>query len=237
MSNKILFFVKIFQNEKYLNDFISGKLFMNRLSYFQEIEGDLDDNRGDKHEGVLGWLQPDKVAMKFGDIAISPESLAGPVMIQMNHHKNLHVFCMYAGYVEDQENLDKTPEELLERIKLSEDCLNLGEFAAVIHNPREYMNRVKKAGQYLEYTGGAKCVEYYNPDTFHGSFPEHDVIFKKRLEYSHQKEYRIYLDTKTNDDNPYVLDIGDASDIVTTCKSADINSNFQVRTSAGKDIH
>lgn len=231
MHNHILFFVKIFENEKYRDEFVSGKLFMNRLSYFRKIEGDADGNRGDQHEGVLSWLQPNKVVMTIGDIEVRSEDLAAPIMFQMNDHNRYHVFCLYAGYF-DKKTTSNTPEELLEQIKISEECLKLGKFAAVIHNPREYIKRVKKAVNVSGYRSGEKLVQYYNPHNFHGTFSENDVIFRKRSEYSHQKEFRIFVDTETNDNNPYILDVGYIKDIVTICESDKINSEFRVSSSS-----
>ena len=48
----IFFLVKFFDDEKCVNDFISGKLFANRLSYFKKIEKDEYVSRSDRHEGV-----------------------------------------------------------------------------------------------------------------------------------------------------------------------------------------
>ena len=48
----IFFFVKVFENTKYMEDFLDGKLFMNTLAYFRTVEDNEDANRGDKYEAV-----------------------------------------------------------------------------------------------------------------------------------------------------------------------------------------
>lgn len=96
MSRTIFFFVKVFDKEEYAEDFIKGKLFSNRLSFFRKYEENESANRGDKHEGVVGWHQPDQIRLEINGRIIT--DLAGPVMTQMNWHDHLNVFCIYAAH-------------------------------------------------------------------------------------------------------------------------------------------
>ena len=59
MARTIYFLVKVFSDKKYAEDFVNGKLFANRLSYFRKLEEEQQANRGDRHEGVVGWHQPE----------------------------------------------------------------------------------------------------------------------------------------------------------------------------------
>ena len=53
MSNSnILFLIKCFTEEVYADSFMKGELFMNRLSYFKQVENDSYDGRLDHNEGV-----------------------------------------------------------------------------------------------------------------------------------------------------------------------------------------
>ncbi|HIF9375049.1 TPA: hypothetical protein ACX6RV_002942 [Photobacterium damselae] len=61
MSKTLFFFVKVFDNKKYADDFMKGKLFANRLSFFKKLEEKAEANRGDRHEGVLSWHQKDDI--------------------------------------------------------------------------------------------------------------------------------------------------------------------------------
>ncbi|WP_159817115.1 hypothetical protein [Colwellia sp. 20A7] len=229
MRNEIIMFVKIFENERYRDDFLSGKLYMNRLSYFQKVEEDATANRGDRHEGALAWLQPNKILMKINDIEIKGEDFVEPIMVQMNFHKRYNVYCLYAGHIGSIEDINESASTaLLEQLALDSECLKLGKFGVVIHNPKEFLRRVTSAMENTGNGGGAKLVEYYNPDEFHGHFSEQDVVFRKRDEYSHQSEYRIYIDTDTQGDEAFELEVGNIEDIAQSCDSNEINSKMAV---------
>lgn len=231
-QNKIIMFVKVFEKNEYLKDFMNGKLFMNRLSYFQKVEDNFKCNRSDRHEGIRSWLQPDRIMIKIGTLDISGNELAAPIMIQMNAHKHYNVFCLYAGHTGEFEELtSENASEFLEKIKINDECLNLGDFCVVIHNPKLFLERITSAIKKTGYSGAAKLVEYYDPDDFHGDFDEQDVVFKKRKEYSYQSEYRIYIDTELEGDEPYVLQVGDLRDIAVSCKTCEINSMLSINNS------
>lgn len=66
MGKVIFFLAKVFDNENYAEDFISGKVFANRLSYFKELEEEDSANRSDRHEGTVSWYQPDQIKNKWG---------------------------------------------------------------------------------------------------------------------------------------------------------------------------
>ena len=79
---RIFTLVKFFEKEGHARDFIAGKLYLNRLSYFKKMEEEQDVNRKDRHEGVTQWLQPDQIQIEINGYDITPD-LAGPVSFQM----------------------------------------------------------------------------------------------------------------------------------------------------------
>lgn len=228
MSRTIFFFVKVFDSQKYVEDFIKGNLFANRLSYFKKFEEDEGANRGDKHEGVVSWHQPDQIRLEINGRVIT--DLAGPVMTQMNWHNHLNVFCIYAAHSGDFEGIS---EEILdafkEQVAIPEDCQKLGKYAVIVTNVSVFLERVKKAVNAKNYCLNAGLVEYYDPSSFHGSFSEVESIFRKRDEYKHQKEYRFAFDTCIEGDNPLILSIGDISDITMQCEVSDINICLEIK--------
>lgn len=88
--------MKIFDEEKYALDFMQGKMFANRLSYFRRLDETQEANRGDKHEAVVSWVQPEDAKLTINGRHIT--QLAGPISIQMNWHEDLNIYCMYAGH-------------------------------------------------------------------------------------------------------------------------------------------
>ena len=225
----IFFFVKFFDDEKYVNDFISGKLFANRLSYFKNIEKDEYVSRGDRHEGVVNWLQPDRVRLAIDGQDITGD-LAGPVGVQMNWLGHLNVFCIYAAHSGDFRGLSsENIGDFKKQLMISEDCLKLGKYAVVITNVSKFIGRIETAAKARSYRVCRGLVEYYNPETFHGSFSGKEAIFMKRDEYSYQKEYRLAIDTGVQGNNPIILDIGDITDISMPSNVVDINKNLEIR--------
>lgn len=228
MSRTIFFFVKLFDKPEYAEDFIKGKLFANRLSFFRKCEEDESANRGDRHEGVVGWHQPDQIRLEINGRVIT--GLAGPVMTQMNWHDDLNVFCIYAAHSGDFDEIsEETIEGFKEQISIPKECEKLGEYAVIVTNVTKFIERVKAAVSSTNYGLVAGLVEYYDPIDFNGSFSEVESIFSKRDEYQHQKEYRFIFDTGIAGTDPLILNIGDIGDIAMQCKVSDINAKIGVK--------
>jgi len=233
VSRTIFFLVKVFDREEYARDFIKGKLFSNRLSFFRKYEEDESANRGDKYEGVVGWHQPDQIRLEINGKIIT--DLAGPVMTQMNWHDHLNVFCIYAAHSGDfYEISEEIIEEFKKQISIPKECENLGDYAVIVTNFNKFIERVKAAASSNNYGLNAGLVEYYDPTSFNGSFSEVDSIFRKRDEYKHQKEYRFSFDTGIAGNDPLILNIGDISDITMQCKVSDINAQLEIKLPNGK---
>lgn len=234
MSRTIFFFVKVFDKKEYAEDFIKGKLFSNRLSFFRKYKEDKSANRGDKHEGVVDWHQPDQIRIEINGRVIT--DLAGPVMTRMNWQDHLNVFCIYAAHSVDFEEIsEETIEDFKKQISIPEEFENLGEYAVIITNVNKFIERVKAAVSSKNYGLNAGLVEYYDPTSFNGSFSEVESIFRKRDEYKHQKEYRFSFDTGVAGTDPLILNIGDISDITMQCKVSEINAQLEVKLLSDKN--
>lgn len=224
----ILFFVKFFSKKKYVRDFIQGKIYANRLSYFKDIEGMDDSGRADKHEGVIGWFQPNQGKFTINDMDITGD-LAGPIEMQREWLNYRNLFCVHAAHTGDIDlgNLSaQNVEDLRKQLELSEDCQKLGRFAVVIKNIPEFMNRIESTVEQKGYRLSRGPVKYYDPDTFHGNFSDWEAVFRKRMEYRYQQEYRFVIDTLVIGDWPIVLEIGDIQDITTCFCASKINEEL-----------
>lgn len=224
----IFFFVKFFNDEQYVEDFIEGKIFANRLSYFKRIEANEDFNRTDKHEGVIGWFQPDLGHFEINGMDITGD-LAGPVEIQREWLDYLNIFCMYSAHSGDLD-LGNLPTENIDvfrsQLEIHDDCMRLGKFGVVVKDVAEFISRIETAAESENYRIFHRLVKYYNPETFHGSFSDGEAIFRKHHEYKHQQEYRFVIDTFVKGTNPVTLNIGDISDITICFNAVDINKDF-----------
>ncbi|WMI99762.1 hypothetical protein RBU55_30235 [Pseudomonas chlororaphis subsp. aurantiaca] len=224
----IFFLVKVFDEEQHAEDFVRGKLYSNRLSYFRKLEESEAANRGDRYEGVVDWHQPSEIEIVINGRTLT--DLAGPVSVQMNWHDHINVFCVYAAHSGSFESL--THENLADfkrQLEISEDCQKLGGHAVLVTNVTQFFERVRSAARENNYGLSSGLVEYYNPETFSGSFSENEAIFKKRDEFQHQKEYRFAIDTGVEGDKPITLEIGDISDITSRCNVMDINNSLEIK--------
>ncbi len=234
MRKTLFFFVKVFNNKDYANDFIGGKIYANKLSYFRKLEETAEANRGDSNEGVLSWLQPDEIVLEINGRVIG--DLAGPVSVQMNWHGQLNVFCIYAAHNGNLKSLNRENiTEFKKQLEIPLDCLKLGQYAVVITRANEFLERMKLAIKESGYGYRAGLVEYYDPMSFNGSFSEAEAIFKKGREYEHQREYRFAIDTGIVSEVPLILNIGDISDIAVLCKTDELNKKLEIRFPEGKN--
>lgn len=232
MSKTILFFVKIFSSKAHAEDFLSGILYSNRLAFFRKLEEDVQANRGDRHEAVVGWYQPEQINLVLNDREI--KDLAAPVSLQINQHNDLNIFCIYAAHSGPfNEVTDDNILELKEYLKIPSDCLALGEYAVVVTHAKSFIDRVMSSVKEKGFGLKAGLVEYYEPESFSGSFAEDEAIFRKRKEFEHQREYRFSFDTGCSGDDPLKLQLGSISDIAVLCSTSEVNSLLQVRLPDG----
>ena len=180
MSNSIyLYFVKFFSEENHADQFLAGKLYANRLSYFQKLEEKCDDGRSDRHEAVAAWLQPDATSITFSGASylnISPHDLAAPISVSFNFHGNWHVFCLYTIYVDGFEFVDgefdlseEDKQKFEQQLRIDDRCVKLGGFAVMVRADR-FIEQVKKAMHEAKRKIIGDLVKYYDPSTFHGNF-------------------------------------------------------------------
>ncbi len=238
MKDLILFLVKFFKagRDEHVDQFMKGKLFMNRLAYFQDIERASD--RADKYEATAMWWQPHNLSIQFKDhpeLNIGPQDLGGPVSMTFDYHRDLHIFCMSAmhsgkfDFVDGKFECatDENVRKLKRQLEFSDECLKLGDVAVVV-NAGEFMLRTKRAIEKMGYRFKATLVEYYDPKTYHGKFGFYEIPFRKRTEFSYQKEYRIVVDSGTKGQEALEIEIGDIRDISAMMPAATLNNQFAI---------
>jgi hypothetical protein len=232
---RIYCLIKIFKEEDeiHANSFLQkGEMYCQTLKKFQEIE---DGNlRGDKHESVSHWFQPDDIVLKISinhdlegipkELTISKNDLAGPVFIKTTEYDFHNIFCMYSIAVDDFEYeytteedrlalADKIQEQLNNAIKIDENLSELGNFAVIITNVEEFISRIKKYAEAYRYKNYHGLVGYYNENYYNGSFDGPEAIFRKRDQYDWQKEYRFVFDINNIQMENKILEIGSLKDI------------------------
>lgn len=241
MQQGVGFFVKIFSSEEYRNEFLKGNLYMNPLKYFIDFEDEHSGNVGDKHEALSAWLQPSEMRMifKFGDkeFEIPSSDIAAPIAIKRTHFDSVNVLCLMVLHSHGIPLNGSISAEQVELLKgyfaIPEDVVNLGEYAVVIPNTGLFLEKVKAASQHLVDNGEAlkmtaKTVKYYDQSQTLSLTNEEEAIFHKQKSYEHQKEFRISLDRGKGEVTPFVLKVGDLSNIAHPVMTRDLNSSFKL---------
>ena len=221
----ILFLVKFFEKEKHADAFIAGSVHAKKLSYFQEKDEQENFNRSDKHEGIIGWLQPGRGQLVINGMDITGD-LAGPIEMQRTWLGDRYVFCVYAacsGNIDLRDSSAENIEALRRQLRIHKDCYRLGEYAVIVKNVPEFISRIQKGAGLKQCRISHGSVEYYNPATFHGQFTDEQALFRKHDGYKHHQEHRFIIDSPDRGDDFITLDIGDISDIAMECDTKKIN--------------
>ena len=228
--------LRFFSEEQYADDFLNGKLYMNRLSYFQKQEEECTDGRADSTEAIKMWFQPHDISLSLnipgiGSAKIGPADLAGPMSFTSGTASYLHVLCMYAIYTSkipavnqaDEQRL-KLIDELKRKFTIDQRCFKLGPFAVIVP-AHPFLNQMQRQLRSQKYRFNAKLVEYYDDKTFHGEIPDSEVPFRKQVRFAYQSEYRLVVDPTLLADNPISIGIGPVHGIgARKVKSTDINT-------------
>jgi hypothetical protein len=220
-------------------------LYLNRLSYFREIENssaDGIDDRVDKTEAVAMWWQPHDFIIELkipgvGGVTITKDDLAAPVYMSYSDHDDLHIFCMYAVHTTGfatiggkLELAESQAAELQRQVAIDDRCVEFGPFAVIIHAV-PFLSQVKQALQRRGQWFRGKLVDYYDDETFHGELSPKDpkdIPFKKQKRFTWQREFRICVQTNTTGSAPLLIDIGNIAHICAKVPSSRVSEVFKL---------
>jgi hypothetical protein len=237
----ILLFIKFFQNGGWAEDFIKGKMYLNRLSVFKKMEALYqEDGRPDTNEAVAMWWQPHRFHMtlnepRVGSVQIAEKDLAAPTSMSFEHHDHFHVLCLHSIYTSGLPFADgkfhlEGPgqiDELRKQIRIDPRCFNFGPHAVII-NARPFIERfigvLRQQGR--KFTGG--LVRYYDDTTFNGEIPRGRILFHKQKRFEYQREFRVAVEPIILGADPLVVDIGDISQFAGKSSSHKLNELLQV---------
>lgn len=215
--------VKFFEKQDYVHEFLNGNLYMNSLKYFQELEN--DTARSDSKEAVSHCFQPDAIKVQFNEITIESNELDGAVIVQTKEFDFYNIFCLYAiNSGNFQELNDDNYDKFINSLQIHENNKEFGQFCVVIHNVESFLERIKEAVLKKNFFMKANFVNYYDIDSSNGSYNGIDAVFHKHDKFSYQNEYRIVINNKLGNDNPYSLNIGDIRDICNVSSIDAINN-------------
>lgn len=223
-------FVKLYDNVSHAEDLLRGRLFMNTIRSFKEYVDESGELRGDQYEGIVSLYQPSELGkISIGNQTISPSELAVPIIIRSNHLLNHNVFCIYSLNSGGHDTVcAKTLSSFRQTLELHNSCYGLGLYCVVILNVAEFVERCRTALDNLDIDYTMDLVEYYDENSLHGNFPPEKLGFQKRSLFAHQREWRIKINMNTVSPSPYVLEVGDLSDIAKLMKTSDFNEQLEI---------
>ncbi|WP_235299753.1 hypothetical protein [Portibacter marinus] len=208
MKDKIDISVLIkISKEKYIDQLQQlGKFYCNTFKYFREIENNND--QGDVNEGrkaifQMGnfQIQLDKKTIAYGD----------KLQLFPNDFHDGNIFCMY-GFPTDRIDFGK---KQLQKMEIEIDTLNLGEYALIIHNVKELIDRIERKFTDIGRNYKFEAVNYIDFNEYEGKL----TPFHKSNKYKSQSEIRLWIEN--NIDEPFEFSLGNLEDISYKCKSTD----------------
>lgn len=225
--------IKVSPKQEYVNQFLAGKLFSQRLEKFRQMEN--DQQRGDSYEGTMVYppgsiltLQSTNLLTKETNEWKTPlDDLADNITLQLTALKYLNVFCMYAV---DFNDFKEIPNNNTKRtLDLPDSLWKFGDYAAIVFNVPEFISRVRRAARSLHYGFWSDRVAYYCTalglpnNTLNAS-----LVFLKRNQFAHQKEYRLVFDSHSVGNYPITINVGDIGDIAVPIWKNNLNQEFNV---------
>lgn len=228
MANEIKLLARIFAKKEWAEDFYSsGKFRMNTLSSFKNYPDEHANNIGDQLEGASRIYHEGcdlKLTIKFDDEVHDIFDFKS-VIIAPTHILNRNVFCMYAPSIDTESRY--TLDQMYDRILLQEETKNLGDYIVAITDIGEFFNRFKREIARLGYDAKGGLVKYR--DITQQTILEDDEIgFVKSIDYAHQKEFRIMINTNKNVDEHIDIEIGPLSDIAKLFNTCDFNDLLRI---------
>lgn len=209
-DRKFILFVKVGNQTHMEKLFHDGEVFCKTLKYFTEAEE--ENLRHDKHEGASYMTQMKKfeVFTEDGKTLIGTGD-SGQLYFHHSRYQG-NVFCLYG--VETNTLSFETGK--IRPFNLDISGVNFGDFAVVILNPGQFVNRVKREVEAKGLTFQYGAVDYYDEYTYQGELSP----FHKSKKYVLQKEIRFWIPNALNED--LTVKIGNISDIARLLSKRDL---------------
>jgi hypothetical protein len=198
--------VKLGKQQEYILQLYSeGLLYMNIPRYFQEIEG--DELRGDPFDSVdeVHRGNMSKIALPNGTEFEGNEWDLG---IHSKEEEQINIFCMYAL----RPSAGTFP--------LDEKNFEFGDYALVVTNVPEFMNRIAAHLKSQRIRSKLGLVEYVD-EAYTGEIGR----FRKRDRYAFESEWRVVCHDGPG--RPRIIRIGSIQDISIVMPSKEVNHWFK----------
>ncbi|PVD49996.1 hypothetical protein DC498_21995 [Terrimonas sp.] len=202
-----------FGQEEHINDlYYNGTIFMNAIQYFRKIEdGEL---RGDRYEGISrisnyppGQFEIPALNFKGNYLALQIREAYDTV--------GGNIFSLYCVSSHGWAN----PNDF----KIDEKIKQFGSHCLVVKDNVKFLSLIEERLKELKVRFNHSFVTYYDKDKVDREI----TLFEKPLEFEYQKEFRLYVERKS--DKPFVFSIGSLTDIAEVYKAKDVVDTLELR--------
>lgn len=211
-THTIALFLRFGPKEHIEDLYQNGTVYMNSIQYFKDCKD--DPLRGDMYEGISKIFN-----YPPGEFTIPELNHTGKYeALQTREYDPRLAGNIYSLYCVSSHGFPN-PKDFKTHISNS----GFGDYCLLVKNNPEFLRRIKHAIKEKGYRCQDGFIDYYDKNTYCG-----DVgIFKKPLDYEHQKEFRIYVPRPNPD--ALVLKIGSLKRIAQIHKSIDIIEGLELR--------
>lgn len=197
-SNILLKITKL----EYAEEILAGKLYMNNLKYFRELE---QEGVGDEEEGAI-------YIGATGDLIYEGKVVAQ--IKNVNAYCDVPVFCAISvplREIEDNKYVFSVPLNMIKEFMYDQNS----QYTAILINRYEFEKRINEALKKYELTAWMGKVRYVDDIELYPSEERIKCAFRKRKKFAYQNEWRVVVNTVV--ENHFILNICDISDIA--CKT------------------
>lgn len=196
MDDPFTLLVKLGQRGHMLELLQEGHLYLNQLGYFKRLEDETPRSDKDEATGYLWQMDGGTVEVREG---IEDWKLFGTLEGGIRFHdtalESANVYCLHSR----RASQCVTPWTL--------DDLEFGDTFVLFLNPKEFIERVRRAVVDAGLAASWGPVEYVDRRTYHGNMG----AFRKFSERARDSEFRIMVEPGTG--GPLSLRIGSLEDI------------------------
>ena len=147
----------------------------------------------------------------------------------MNWTDRFNVLCTTASYVDTEWVVpaERYDEVIARYVHIPEAVMKLGDFAVWVHQPHEFVERVKAAADNLGVEMDSGFVDYSRRPPSLG-LKDVGLIFRKRKQYRYEREFRFSFESPQRVECPLTFDVGDLSDIVKLFRTREFNGQLTI---------
>ena len=231
MSQAFLFLTRVFEEEEHATDFLRGQVRAGMLRTYRKLE---DESRNDPMEGVFDSSQFEGLKITLNTPSGYSHTLSHETGERMTQQigwaERFNVLCTTASYVDTEWVApDERYDEVIDRyVRIPEAVMRFGDFAVCIHQPHEFVERVKAAADKVGVRMDCAFVAYgRHPMPDHG-MRDVALIFRKREQYKYEREFRFAFESTQKVEGLLILEVGDLSDIAKLFRTREFNDQLTI---------